>query len=235
MALLLPHRVAQNLAQPSMRAEEPQAHSDRRDPQARGYFVRGILQDVAQQTDLAQVRREERDGTGQQHTLLAAGVAVFGIVGARGEPAAEGVLGGHPRLFERDVLPFAALADQVDRSIRRDARHPGVEVILAVVLLSCKLVKAGKRFQEGFLAGIFGVGRIACQAQGPPVESRPVRQDHFSEGLAIAEPGVGQNLALGGTGGFASSRGKIVGVRDYDCGAHVEEQSRTPRATLTSL
>lgn len=235
MALLLPHRVAQNLAQPSVRAEKPQTDGYRRDPQARRDFVRGILQDIAQQTDLAQVRREARDGAGKAHTLLAAGVALFGIVGTRGEPAAEGVLGGDPGFFERDVLPFAALADQVDRSIRRDARNPGMKVILAVILLSRKLVEAGKRLQEGFLAGIFGVRRIASQAQGAPVETRPVRQDHFGEGFAIAEPGVGQNFAPGGTGVFGSSRFKVVGVRDDACGAHIVEQSRTPRATLTSL
>jgi len=212
MALLLPHSVAQNLAQPSVRSEEPQAHGYRRDPQPRGDFVRGILQNIAQQTDLAQVRRKARDGAGQEHALLAAGVALFGIVGARGKPAAESVLGDHPGFFERDVLPFAALADQVDRSIRRDARDPGMQVILAVILLSRKLVEAGKRFQEGFLAGIFGVRRIAGQAQGAPVEPRPVRQDHFGEGFAIAESGVGQNFALGGTGLFGSSRFKVVRV-----------------------
>ena len=109
--LLLAHIVAKNLVQPSVRTKQPQADGHCRDAQARGYFVRGILQDIAQQTDLAQVRREARDGAGKQHALLAAGVVLFGIVGARGEPATEGVLGSDPGFFKRDEFPFAALPD----------------------------------------------------------------------------------------------------------------------------
>src|SRR5271168_4379625 len=100
--LLLPQGVAQNFAQPSVRAEEPQANGYGGNSQTLGYFVSGILQDIAQQTDLPQVRSEACDRACHQDALLAARIALFGIIGARGEPVTESFFRYHSGFFQRD-------------------------------------------------------------------------------------------------------------------------------------
>ena len=168
-----------------MGAEETQADRDRGYSQPSGHFVRGILQNITQQADLAQIRRKARDGASNQCARFAAGVELFGIIRSRREPGAEGLLRCKTGLLKRNILPFPPLTDQIYRSIRRDARNPGVEVVFSFVLLARKLAEARKRLQKGFLTGVFGICRVARQTQGAPVKSRSVGQDHFGKGIAI--------------------------------------------------
>lgn len=97
-----------------MGAEETQADRDRGYSQPSGHFVRGILQDIAQETDLAQVRREARNSAREQPAQFTARVALFGIIRPRCEPATESILRSDSGFLQRYVLPFAALADQID-------------------------------------------------------------------------------------------------------------------------
>jgi hypothetical protein len=87
-----------------------------------------------------------------------------------------------------------------------------VKVVLAFVALPRKLVKARKCFQEGFLAGVFGVSAIAGQAESPTVESRAEWQDHLGKRFAIAHSRICEYLALGGAQVLSIFRIKIVGV-----------------------
>jgi hypothetical protein len=49
-------------ADASPRAEQAQTHSNGRNTQAVGHFLRGIVQDILQQADLPQIRWKLRDG-----------------------------------------------------------------------------------------------------------------------------------------------------------------------------
>lgn len=98
--MFLAQAIADVFAQASMRTEKAQAHSYRGDREARGDFVRGVLQDIAQQADLAQIRSETRNGAGHQGAHFAACIALFGIVGSRGESGAESFLRRGSRFFE---------------------------------------------------------------------------------------------------------------------------------------
>src|SRR5271170_1613234 len=109
-----------------MSAEKPQPYSYRGDSKPCGHFMRGILENIAQQTDLAQVRGQAGDSAGDQNTHLPACIAFFGIIDSRGEPTAKRLVRRSSGFLERDILPFAALADQVDGSVCRYARNPGV-------------------------------------------------------------------------------------------------------------
>lgn len=57
---------AELVMQAAMSAEKPQAHRDARNSQAFGDFLGGVLQDIAQEANLTEIRRELRDGTRQE-------------------------------------------------------------------------------------------------------------------------------------------------------------------------
>ena len=66
-----------------MRAEKPEAHGHRRNPQARGNFICRILQHIAEQAYLPQIRWKLPDRFRHERAHFAAGEAIFRIVFAR--------------------------------------------------------------------------------------------------------------------------------------------------------
>ena len=85
---------------------------------------------------------------------------------------AQGLLACTVRFFEREELSVTPLADQVDRGIRGDARYPGAQVVLFLVLRADagELREPGHRLQECFLAHVFRVCGISRHSQRPPVQ-----------------------------------------------------------------
>ena len=80
---------------------------------------------------MAQVGRKSGDGTSHQDALLAARIALLGIVAARGKPVSESFFRRDSRLFERDVLPLAALPDSKENiraALNRATHLRGIEV-----------------------------------------------------------------------------------------------------------
>ena len=169
-----------------MRSEKPQTHRHRRNPQSLGNFLGRVLEDVAQQARLAEIRSQLGDRGGHQLAHFAPREAFFGIVLARRHVASQRFVARTGRLFEREQSPVAPLADHVDRGVRRNARNPSVQVVPVFTRLAGKLLEPRHGLQEGILAHIFGVGRIASQPQRPQVQPRGVRQNQFSQGFAIA-------------------------------------------------
>lgn len=159
--MLLSQALAQSLSQSSMRTEKPQTDGDSRNSEARGHFMRRILQYIPEKANLAQIWRETGNRARDQRTQFAPGITLLGIVRARRQTRPKRFFRRDGRLFQGDVLPLPPLADQIDGSIGRDARNPGVEVVLALVLLPGELVQVGKRFEQGLLSGVLRVGRIA--------------------------------------------------------------------------
>lgn len=162
--MLVSQPVAQPVAQTTVRTEKPQSDGNSRDAEARGNFVRGVLQYIAQQTNLPQIRREARDSSGDKTSHLLPGVMLFGIIAARGEAAANGFFVRGSRFFQRNVFALATLANQVNRGVRGNARYPRMEIVFAFVLLPGKLAEARKGFKESFLTRIFGVRGITGHA-----------------------------------------------------------------------
>lgn len=78
-SLLLPHTLADSLTQPPVGAKEPQAHGDGRYAEPGRDFVRRVLKNVAQQTDLAQVWRKSSYCSGHQSTHFLSSVQFFRI------------------------------------------------------------------------------------------------------------------------------------------------------------
>jgi hypothetical protein len=113
--------VLQTLFEVPVGTEQAEAHGNNRNSQPVGHFLRRILQHIAQQTSLAQIGRKLLDGLGKKAASFAPSAEVFGVVFARRQASAQGFLAGPAPLFHGKDLAVAALPQNIDRGICRDA------------------------------------------------------------------------------------------------------------------
>jgi len=171
--------------------EESQAHGHGGNTQAFGNFLGGVLQNIAQKTGLAKIRRKLGDGACQKAAHFAAGIALFRIFITVGKAAAERFFWASGFL-EREELAVTTAADDVDGGVGGDARDPSVEVVARIVLSAGKLVQAGDGTQKCFLACILGIRGISSEPQCGPVETCRIRDDQLREGFAVTLAGFPQ-------------------------------------------
>lgn len=88
------------------------------------------------------------------------------------------------------MLTIAALAQGVNRSVSGDAGEPCAEIVGVVFAISRKLIEARPRFEQRFLAHVFGVGDVAGDAACALKQSWNVGRYHFAECFAIAATGA---------------------------------------------
>jgi hypothetical protein len=155
----------EHLVQATMGAEKPQPHGDARNSQPLRNFLRGILQYIAQETNLPEVSRESSDGPRKESTHLAARVVLLGSCPTGGKMFGKVFARFGIAVLERDMPGVVPLAKQVDRSVGGDARDPSVQVVLKFMLLAGELIDARKGFYQGFLLGVFSVSRISRETQ----------------------------------------------------------------------
>ena len=177
---------AQLFLQPAMRAEKPQPYRYTGYTQPLSNFLCGVLQNIAQQADLPEIRRKLGDRTGQERSHLAPSVAFFGILLAGRDLFGEVVLGVAAVFLQRNESGTAPLAKQVDRCIRRDPRDPGVQVVLPFVRIAGELIQPRKSLQQSLLLCVLRVGGIPRQTQRAAVKSRSIRKDELGERGSVA-------------------------------------------------
>jgi hypothetical protein len=209
----------QFFAEPAVGPEEAQAHGHGGNAETIGDFLGGVLQDVAQQADLAQIRSKLLDGIGEMLAHFAVGKAFFGIVFRRGHVATERPFAGAVGFFERDEFAVAALADHINGGVGGDARNPGVQIVARFVLASGELLEARNGFQKRFLADVFGLGRIAGQPKSAEVERGPVGEDQLGERFAVALASLEQKPRASGA------------IETDGCAAHDAEKNRSRSTT----
>ena len=179
-------RVFHFFAEPAARAEQAEAHGDDGNREALGDFLGRVMHDVAKQAGLAQIRWELKNCVGQFAAHFAPGALLFRVGGMRCEQRCERFFGIAAWLLERKMFAVAPLAQCVDRSIAGDAREPGAKVVGVVFAISGKLVEARPRFEQRFLADVFGVGDVACDAACALKQRGDEGRHHFAESFAIA-------------------------------------------------
>src|SRR5260370_14181581 len=130
-----PQRVLQLLAKPSMRAKEPKAHSDNRDSQAVRHFLRRVMQYIPLYTCLAKIGWKLHDGICQKPSHLAVRAALLGAPLVRGDATAERFVVLPSWFFQRRHFAVAPLPQQIDGSIRPDAREPSPKIVRRFILL----------------------------------------------------------------------------------------------------
>jgi hypothetical protein len=216
-------REIQFFAEAAVGAEEAEAHGHGGDADAVGGFLGGVLQDIAEQADLAQLGSELLDGVGEVPARFAAGEAFFGIVCAGGDAAAESFFTGADGLFHGEDFAVTALADDVDGGVGGDAGNPGVKIVAGFVLAAVELVEARNGLEKGFLADVFGFGGIAREAQGADVEGRAVGKDELGERFAVTFTGLEEQAGAGGA------------IETDGCAAHNHRENRRPSATAARL
>src|SRR6266446_2019082 len=211
---------AQSLPQSPVRAEQSQPHRHRRDSYALRDFLRRILQNIAQQTDLPQIRSKLLDGIRQMLAHLAPRKAFLRIFLRSGYIASQRLFTRAPRLFQRENFSVAPLPDYIDGCVRRDARHPGVQIVAGLVLAPVELLQPGYGLQERFLPDVFRFRGIARQPQRAQVQRWTVWKDQFRQRFAVALPGLQEEPRPGGT------------VQSDGCAAHgvVKIGSRSAKA-----
>ena len=202
LAELLVHLFPQLAA----RAEQTQAHGNGGNAQAVGYFLRRIVQHILQKTCLPEIRGQLHDGAGEKRAHFLARQALFGIVFARGNAAADGFFRGISRLLERDDFALAAPADYVDGGVRADARNPGMKIVTGFAARSRELVQARDGAKQRFLAHVFGIAGVAGHAQCGEKKARGIGRHKPRKGFAIAAPRGGEKIwsGLDGLGGGTS-------------------------------
>src|ERR1700676_5226470 len=220
-------RVLQFFAQASMRTQQPQAYGPDGDSQAVRHFLRRIMQHIPQQTCLAQVARELHDGIRQKPTHLAARAALLRILLVRGDAAAHRFLVLPARLLQRRHFAVAALPQQIDGSIRSDAREPGAKIVRRFNLLAGELFEPHPRFEQRLLAYIFGVGSIAGDASRAPVQGWHIGRNHLREGVAISSPRLRQQLP--------ARRRAAVDIKSEGYRAHFNVRDGSLSATASLL
>ena len=183
---------AEFFMQAAMGAEKPQPDSDAGNSQALGNFLRGILQDVAQETNLPEVGRQLGDGTREERAHFAPRIAFLGIFTAGGKLFGKVLAGFRIAGLERNMFGIAPLAKQVDGSVGGDARNPGVQVVLEFILIAGELIEARESLHQRFLPGVFGVGRIPRQPQRAAIQTRRIGHDQVRKCLAVAKPRLRQ-------------------------------------------
>lgn len=204
--------------QTAMGAEKSQPHGHARYSQAFGNFVSGILQNIAQETNLTEIGRELRDGAREERAHFAACVALLWSRSTRGK-----VFGNVLALFaiailKGDVFEIAPLAKQVDRSVRGDASDPSVQVVLEFILFAGKLINAREGLHQGILPSVFGVCGIPRQSQGTTIKTWRVGEDQGSERLAVTETRL------------CKKRRGFRGFQAKCCAAHVAQRGGMPSA-----
>jgi len=149
----------------AMSAEEAQPHGHTRNSQAFGNFLGGVLQDIAEETCLPEIRRELRDGACEERAHFATRVIFLRSIPMGGKMLGKVFARFRIAVLKGDVSGVAPLAKQVDGSIRGDARDPSVEVVLEFILTAGKLIDAREGLHQRILLRVFGVSRIPGQPQ----------------------------------------------------------------------
>ena len=206
-----------------MRAEKPETHGHRRNPQPPGNFVSGVLQHIAQQAYLPKIGRKLPNRFRHVRAHFAAGEALFRIIFSRCDVASESLLPRAAGFFERKESSVTPLADHIDGGVGRYARNPGVQVVAVFLRIADKLFQAGHHFQESVLAHIFRVGGIAGQAQRPQVQARSVGQYQPGERFTVAPSRLQEQ------------RGSSRAIQEQRCAAHDGRWSGRRIATVYSV
>src|SRR5713101_6309328 len=210
-----------------MRAKEPQAHGNDGDSQAVRHFLRRVMQYIAQQTRLAKIGRKLHDGICQKPSHFAARAALLGILLVCGDAAAERFVVRPSRFFQRRHFAVAPVPQQIDGSIRPDARKPGPKVVRRFILLPGELLEPHPRFEQCFLAYIFGIGSVAREATRAPVQLRHVRGNHLGKRFAVSAPRLRQQLPTG--------QRAALETESEGCRAHLGGRDGSPSATGPSF
>src|SRR6266404_6647782 len=210
---------AQSLPQSPVRAEQPQPYRHGRNSHALRDFLRRILQNIPQQADLPKIWSKLLDGVRQMLAHLAPRKALLGIFLRGGYVTSQRLFARAARLFQRKDLSVAPLPDHVNRSVRRDARHPGVQIVPSLVLAPVELLQPGNGFQKCFLSDVFRFRGIARQPQRAQVQRWAIWKDQFCQRFAVALAGLQEKPRPGGT------------VKSDGCAAHGADKNGSPRAT----
>jgi hypothetical protein len=231
LPLVPPQDDAQFFMQPPMCAEKPQAYRYAGYAQPFGNFLRGVLQNIAQQADLPEVRRKLGDRAGQERAHLAPSVTFFGILLAGGELFSEIVPGLAAVFLQGNEFGIAALAKQVDRCIRGDSRDPSVQAALRFVRIAGELIEPGEGLQQGLLLCVLRVGGIPRQPQCAAVKSRRIRKDELSERSSVAPARFTEQART--TGGAKVSLGPVncCSFQIQGCATHLGERGGMRSAT----
>src|SRR6266436_1263373 len=213
-------RHAQFLPKSPVGAEQPQPYRHRRDSHALRRFLCGILQNVPQQADLPQLGSKLLDGIREMLAHLAPRKALLRIFLRSGYIASQRLFTRATRLFQRENFSVAPLPAHVNRSVRRDARHPGVQIVAVLVFAPVELLQPGYGLQERFLPDVFRFRGIARQPQRAQVQRWTVWRDQFRQRFAVALSGLQEEPRPGGT------------VQSDGCAAHgvVKIGSRSAKA-----
>lgn len=155
------------------------------------------MQDIPQQTRLAKIGRELHDGICQKPTHLAPRAALLRVLLVRGDAAAERLIILPAWLFQRRHSAVAPLPQQIDGSIRPDARKPGAKIVRRLILFSGELLEPHPRFEQSFLAYILGIGSVTREATRAAVQRWNVRRNHLGKRVAISAPRLSQQLPAG--------------------------------------
>src|SRR5580704_1206893 len=107
------------------------------------------------------------------------------------------------------MFAVAALAKRVDGSVARNAREPGAEIVGVVFAISGKLIEARPRFEQSFLAHVFGVGDVSSDAASALKQRGGIRRNHFGEGFAIAAAGARNQGVAGTRSGSGPQQGEL--------------------------
>ncbi len=213
-----------------MCAEQPQPHRYNGNSQPLGNLLRRIAQHVAQQARTSQIGREPHDGIGEEPAHFAAGVALFRIVFASGDSAAERLLIRTPALFQGNHLAVAPLPKKIDRAVRSNARNPGAEIAGRFFFLAGELFQSRPRLQQGLLAHIFRVRGIAREPARPLIQGRHVGRHHFRERFGVPAARLRQQPRSGTALGSTDFR-----IESPCRCAHVAGQKGRPSATPRNL
>src|SRR5580704_2988649 len=182
-AWTLEEESVQAFAQFKTAAEEACAHGLRSESQLFGGFFGGKISNVAQQANTSQRRVQLRKSINESSAQFEARVELLGVFasGARLKRHASVLLLTH-HFVQASPAVITAAAQQADGFVGGDLRDPGGAAIAVT-----DLVEVREGLEEGLLADVFRVMRIARDAQSNAINGGIARGSEGSKGVSIAE------------------------------------------------
>ena len=197
-------RIFQLFPQPPVRTEQPQPHRHHRNPQPVRHFLRRVLQHIAQQARLPQIRRQLFDRVGQHAGQLLAARIV--------PPDFPPGPGSRRPVFRRRshaALPATISSPRAAAAAHRSTYSPQCVPAMPGNRPSCrrsrrrlrtiwrgglpgKLLQSRPCLQQRFLAHIFRVRHISGHPPRSLVQRRHIRRNHFGKRLAVSLPRLRQ-------------------------------------------
>jgi len=138
---------AQIFIQTAVCAKETQAHSHARNAKAFGDFLRAVLQDVAQEANLAEFGGKLSDGAREKRAHFAARVTFLRVRTAGRQVPGDVLRRIRITVFKRDVSGIVSLPKQINGRVRGDAGDPSVQIAMVFVFLAGKLIETRESLQ----------------------------------------------------------------------------------------